>query len=147
MAMNLSNSTLKAFSFLALFLVYGDILCQGINGQVVSEKGEPVAYASVYVRNINDGIPTNQEGYFEMRLPPGHYDIIVQHLGHQSVQRMVEVGDDWVTLNFTLELQTYALQEVEVRGDQEDPALTIMRRAISKAKYHRLQVRSEERRV
>jgi len=147
MAMNLSNSTLKAFSFLALFLVYGDILCQGISGQVVSDKGEPLAYASIYVRNINDGIPTNQEGHFEMRLPPGHYDIIVQHLGHQSVQRTVEVAKDWVTLNFTLEPQTYALQEVEVRGDQEDPALTIMRRAISKAKYHRLQVQEYSMKV
>ena len=101
---------------------------QGIKGQVASDKGEPLPYASVFIRNLNDGIPANGEGYFEMRLSAGHYDIIVQHLGHQSVQRTVEVGDDWVTLNFTLQPQTYALQEVEVGGYQEDPALTIMRR-------------------
>src|SRR5690554_2577179 len=142
------GEVMKKFIFLlkiviggVLFALHSLALAQGISGQVVSAKGEPLPYASVYVRNINDGIPTNEEGYFEMRLAAGHYDVIVQHLGHQSQQRTVEVGEDWVTLDFILEPQTYALQEVEVRGGQEDPALTIMRRAISKAKYHRLQVR------
>ena len=113
---------------------------QGIKGQVVSDEGVPLSFASIFIRNINDGIPANQEGYFEMKLAPGYYDIIVQHLGHQSVQQTVEVKDEWLMVDFTLEPQTYALQEVEVRSDQEDPALTIIRKAISKAKYHRLQV-------
>lgn len=113
---------------------------QGIKGQVLSDQGAPLSFASIYIRNINDGIPANQEGYFEMKLSPGYYDVIVQHLGHQSVQQTVEVKDEWVIVNFSLEPQTYSLQEVEVKGDQEDPALTIIRKAISKAKYHRLQV-------
>ena len=113
---------------------------QGIRGRVVSEDGEPLAFALVFVRNLNDGVPTNEEGLFEMGLAPGHYDIIIQHLGHQSEQRTVEVQDSWVELDFELELQTYALQEVEVTSGREDPALTVMRRAIAKAKYHRLQV-------
>jgi hypothetical protein len=113
---------------------------QGIKGQVLSDNGDPLAYASIFIRNLNDGIPTNEEGYFEMSLAPGDYDVIIQHLGHQSVQRTIEVQQDWITLNVSLPIQTYALQEVEVRSRQEDPALTIMRRAISKAKYHRLQV-------
>lgn len=113
---------------------------QGIRGKVASDSGGPLAYASIYVRNINDGIPTNQEGIFSYNLPPGHYDILVQHLGYQSEQRTVEVREGWVEMNFILELQTYALQEVEVKSGNEDPALSIMRKAISKAKYHRLQV-------
>ena len=148
------GEVMKKFIFLlkiviggVLFALHSLALAQGISGQVVSAKGEPLPYASVYVRNINDGIPTNEEGYFEMRLAAGHYDVIVQHLGHQSQQRTVEVGEDWVTLDFILEPQTYALQEVEVRGGQEDPALTIMRRAISKAKYHRLQVQEYSMKV
>ena len=129
---------LLAVVFFQFFLPEG--IAQGIKGRVISEDGEPLAYASVFVRNINDGVPTNEEGLFEMGLAPGHYDIIVQHLGHKSEQRTVEIQESWMELNFKLELQTYALQEVEVTSGKEDPALTVMRRAIAKAKYHRLQV-------
>ncbi len=138
--MGLSNPFLRGLFAVVLFCCYGQVFSQGIKGHVRADNGDPLAYASVYIRNINDGIPTNEEGYFEKGLPPGHYDIIVQHLGHQSVQRTVEVREEWLTIDFSLEPQTYALQEVEVRGGQEDPALTVMRRAIAKAKYHRLQV-------
>lgn len=134
--------TLGRICLLALlsFFLYSHVFPQGIKGRVVSENGAPLAYASVFVRNLNDGIPTNEEGFFEMRLAPGHYDIIFQHLGYQSKQQTVAISEGWVNLDVQLELQTYALQEVEVRSKQEDPALTIMRRAIAKAKYHRLQV-------
>jgi hypothetical protein len=130
----------KQLLAVVLLILFQETTAQGIRGTVVSEKGDPLAFASVYVRNISNGIPTNPDGYFEMKLDPGHYDILVQHLGYQAVQQTVEVQEGWKDLNVTLELQTYALQEVEVKSRQEDPALTIMRRAISKAKYHRLQV-------
>ena len=138
--MNRYSTLLKSILVLVFLVGYDHLQAQGIKGQVSADTGEPLAYASVFVRNLNDGVPTNEEGYYEISLAPGHYDIIIQHLGHQSVQRTVEVQQDWITMNVSLPLQTYALQEVEVRSQQEDPALTIMRRAISKAKYHRLQV-------
>lgn len=138
--MNLSCLPLRWFFVATVLSSSIEVYSQGIKGRVLSDDGEPLAYASVFIRNLNDGIPTNEEGYFEMKLSPGYYDIIVQHLGHQSVQQTVEVKDEWLIVDFSLEPQTYALREVEVRSDQEDPALTIIRKAISKAKYHKLQV-------
>lgn len=129
---------LLAVVFFQFFLP--EVTAQGIKGRVLSENGEPLAYASVFVRNINDGVPTNEDGHFEMGLAPGYYELIIQHLGHKSEQQTVEIQDSWVELSFQLELQTYALQEVEVTSGKEDPGLTVMRRAIAKAKYHRLQV-------
>lgn len=129
---------LSCFMLFQAFIFNGS--SQGIRGLVTSEEGEPLAYATVFARNLNDGIPTNQDGRFEWKLPPGNYDIIVQYLGYQSKLQAVEVKDNWVELDVSLEMQTFALQEVEVKGDQEDPALTVMRKAIAKAKFHRLQV-------
>jgi hypothetical protein len=113
---------------------------QGIKGKVTTKEGEPLPYASVYIRNLEDGVPTNENGLYEFRLKPGFYDVIVQFLGYKSVLETVEVKQDWVGLDFSLEPQVYNLSEVEVRAGAEDPALTIMRKAISKAKYHRLQL-------
>ncbi|WP_332912431.1 carboxypeptidase-like regulatory domain-containing protein [Algoriphagus boritolerans] len=113
---------------------------QGIRGKVNTVEGEPLAYASVYIRNLEDGVPTNENGLYEFRLKPGFYDVIVQYLGYKSVLETVEVREEWVELDFSLESQVYNLSEIEVRAGAEDPALTIMRKAISKAKYHRLQL-------
>lgn len=136
-----STITLSTLSLvLILFAFSQDILAQGIRGKVSTADGEPLPFASVYIRNLEDGVPTNENGLYEFRLKPGFYDVIVQYLGYKSKLETVEVKDAWITLDLVLEPQIYNLSEVEVRAGAEDPALTIMRKAISKAKYHRLQL-------
>jgi hypothetical protein len=116
------------------------LYAQGIRGKVTGANGDALPFATIYIRNLGDGVPTNQNGVYEFKLKPGYYDVVAQYLGFASQVKTVEVLDDWAVLDFKLEEQVYALQEVTVRTKQEDPALTIMRKAISKAKYHRLQV-------
>ena len=136
-----SISTFWIGLLLFVFSLAGTQLnAQGIKGTVSTVDGQALAFATVFARNLNDGIPTNQNGYFEWKLPNGHYDIIVQYLGYTSQLKTVEVKDDWVEVNVSLEMQTYGLSEVEVREGAEDPALTVIRKAIAKAKYHKLQV-------
>jgi hypothetical protein len=113
---------------------------QGIKGAVTTEAGEPLAFASVYIRNLQDGVPTNESGRYEFKLAPGLYDVVVQYLGYASQIRTVEIKSDWVTLDFSLASQVINLSQVEVQAGAEDPALTIMRKAISKSTYHRLQL-------
>lgn len=127
------------FSFILFFIILGSE-AQGIRGQVLTNEGEPLSYASVYVRNIGDGVPTNEEGRYEFALPAGIYDVIFQYLGYKSIIETIIVQEEWVDYSVRLEPQTYTLETVEVQAGQEDPALTIMRKAIAKAKYHRLQV-------
>jgi len=114
---------------------------QGIRGIVKTSEGEPLPYASVYVRNLGDGVPTNEDGAYEFRLKKGVYDVLVQYLGYKSKLETVIITDEsWKEVNFELEPQIYTLGTVEVNAGAEDPALTIIRKAIAKAKYHRLQV-------
>ncbi|PRY89014.1 DUF5686 and carboxypeptidase regulatory-like domain-containing protein [Mongoliibacter ruber] len=115
-------------------------LAQGIKGKITNKEGEALPFASIYIRNTGDGVPANQNGDYEIRLKSGYYDVVAQYLGYATQVGTIEVKDNWATLDFQLEEQTYALQEVTVKTGQEDPALTIMRKAISKAKFHRLQV-------
>lgn len=113
---------------------------QGIRGRITSSEGDPLAFASVYIRNMGDGAPSNEEGLYEIKLKKGIYDVMFQYLGYKSVVETIIVQDDWVEFNIQLEPQVYTLSQVEVKAGAEDPALTIMRKAIAKAKYHRLQL-------
>lgn len=129
-------------SILFLLGVQTVSLAQGIRGKVSTTEGESLPFASVYIRNLEDGVPTNENGLYEFRLKPGFYDVVVQFLGYKSQLQTVEVRDAWIDLDFSLEPQIYTLSEVEVRAGAEDPALTVMRKAIAKAKYHRMQLQS-----
>ena len=133
----------KRFSLFSVLFFLCSLLslrAQGIKGLVRSTEGEPLAFASVYIRNLQDGVPTNENGRYEFKLAPGLYDVVVQYLGYASQIQTVEVKNDWVTLDFSLVSQAISLSQVEVMAGAEDPALTIMRKAISKAAYHRLQL-------
>lgn len=60
-------------------------------------------------------------------------------MGYTSQVRQVEVGQGFSTINVVLTPQIYQLAEVVVSANAEDPSYTIMRKAITKAKYHLLQ--------
>ena len=133
----------KKYSLLSYLFFLSSLLsiqAQGIKGIVRSTEGEPLAFASVYIRNLQDGVPTNENGRYEFKLAPGIYDVVAQYLGYASQVQTVEVKNDWVTLDFSLVSQAISLSQVEVKAGAEDPSLTIMRKAISKATYHRLQL-------
>ncbi|WP_266367102.1 DUF5686 and carboxypeptidase regulatory-like domain-containing protein [Tellurirhabdus rosea] len=119
----------------------------GLRGTVTTSKGEPLPYAAIVVRGTSNGTITNAEGRYELVLPPGRHDIIFQYLGFQAVQRPVEISDGFQTLDIKLEEQTFRLNEVAVGKGKEDPAYSIMRRAIAKSRIHLLQVDSYTARV
>jgi hypothetical protein len=51
--------------------------------------------------------------------------------------RVAEVKVGFIELNIILTVQDIVLKTVEIDGNDEDPAYTIMRKAIAKANYHR----------
>ncbi|RAJ92274.1 carboxypeptidase-like protein [Larkinella arboricola] len=115
---------------------------QGIRGTIKTTKGEVLPYAAIVVKGTSNGAVTNAEGRYEIPLKPGKYAIVFQYLGFQAQEKTVEIGSGWQTIDVTMEEQAFRLQEVQARQGKEDPAYSIMRRAIAKAKYHELQVMS-----
>lgn len=119
----------------------------GIKGHLTGENNEPLPFATVYIRNLNTGATTNAEGDYELRLPPGKYDVVFQYIGYESAVHFFEVTDAFVTYNLSLKPRTILLREVEIRAGREDPAYTIMRKAIGKASFHANQLDAYDARV
>ncbi|GAB3993102.1 DUF5686 and carboxypeptidase regulatory-like domain-containing protein [Spirosoma daeguense] len=112
----------------------------GLRGTVKNSKGDPLPYAAIIVKGTPNGTISNDEGRYEIALAPGKYDIVFQYLGFQTIQKPIEVQTGFTTLEVTLEEQALKLAEVQTKAGNEDPAYTIMRRAIAKSRYHQLQV-------
>lgn len=119
------------------------LLGSGVAGEISSTTGEPLAYAAIYVKETGSGTVANEYGYYEIRLEPGRYTLIYQFLGYETESREVNVRSGPFTLvNIKMKPQVIQLRTVEVSSKQEDPAYTVMRRAIAKAGYHRQQIES-----
>ena len=114
----------------------------GVRGRIKADDGSPLAYASIYVRQTGAGSASDANGNYEIRLAPGKYELFFQYLGYQTYSVTIEVGDQFVTQQVTLKTQSVQLQPVTVRARKEDPAYSVMRRAIARAKYHLQQVDS-----
>lgn len=134
-------------ALLLLLLHQTAALAGGVRGYVTDEDNEPLQYASIYVNETGQGAVTNEEGFFELRLEPGDYTLVFQFLGYQTEIKDVSIGERFRDLDVQLLPQAFDLQQVDVLASGEDPAYTVMRRAIAKAEYHRQQLDSYSARV
>ena len=108
----------------------------GINGTITDTNGQPIPYATIYVKELGTGTTSNSEGNYVYRLAAGVYNVTFQTIGYETVVKRINVSNAFVTTNIVLKEQTYELEQVEVTSGGRDPAYTIMRKAIAKAKYH-----------
>lgn len=137
------------YTVLILLLVWSMVLVKaqtvttGLRGTVRNAKGDVLPSAAILAKGATDrpqGTITNDEGRYEIALAPGQYTIVVQYLGFQTVQKTVDITTGLQTIDFVLEEQAFRLAEVQAKAGNEDPAYTIMRRAIAKSRFHQLQV-------
>ncbi|CCH01554.1 hypothetical protein FAES_3547 [Fibrella aestuarina BUZ 2] len=139
---------MKQFTFCLLFLfVTCSALAQGIRGVVKAGSGEAMSFATISAKGTTTGTIANEEGRYELALKPGQYEIVFQFLGFKSEVRPVTIGNEFLELNVTMAQQAINLQDVKIGKNTEDPAVSIMRRAIAKARFHQLQVKSYAARV
>ncbi len=108
----------------------------GLRGTVKSEDGSPLAFATIYIKQLTTGTATNENGFFDITIPDGQYDLVFQFLGHETLTQSVTVDATVKELNIVLKPQSIVLESAIVRATNEDPAYTVMRKAIAKATYH-----------
>lgn len=123
------------------------VSAQGIRGTVKSEEGELLPFATIYIKELGTGTTTNGDALFEIKMAPGNYSVVFQFVGFEAQERSVTVADGFTELNIIMKPQIMVLQDIEVRVGKEDPAYTIMRKAIAKSKYHTQQVDSYSAKV
>jgi hypothetical protein len=130
--------------FLACFLSGLSVtgFAASIYGSVKGDDGKPLPFATIYVKQTGTGVVTDNNGNYELTLLPGQYDIYFQFLGYETAVKKIALGEERTEINIVLKTQVVELQSVTIRASKEDPAYSVMRKAISKAKYHTQQVDS-----
>ncbi|HVV55101.1 MAG TPA: DUF5686 and carboxypeptidase regulatory-like domain-containing protein [Mucilaginibacter sp.] len=112
-----------------------------LKGKVTDQQGQPVPFASVYIRNTTKGASANSEGDYALLLQPGQYEILYRAVGYKQESRSVDLKST-TTLNVMLQTETYELKGVVINSNGEDPAYAIIRKAIRKRKAHLSEVKA-----
>lgn len=136
---------MKRFSCYLLFLfVFASIQSshgQAIKGKITDNSGQPIPFATVYIKELTKGSTANPDGNFDLKIPEGQYSIIISALGYKPETRRIEVNNKPIELNIILTKHTYTIKEIRIYSGSEDPAYGIMRKAIGLAPYYLNQIK------
>ncbi|MDN3723189.1 TonB-dependent receptor [Aequorivita sp. SDUM287046] len=108
-------------SFIILFLLVVPI-ATAQNSKVkimgtVSANGNPVPYASVYIKDGSDGTNADANGNFEFETAAGILIVIVQSQGFKAQNITVDTSnEEIILLNFVLEESDEELEQVVITG-------------------------------
>lgn len=125
-----------SFLFAFILLLGSGSHSQKIKGTITGTDGKPLAFASVYTKGTNKGTHANSEGKYSLKLEPGNYTLICQHVGYKKEEAELKVDNTDKEVNFILKLQEVTLSEAIIKSG-EDPAYQIIRNAIKKRTYYR----------
>lgn len=121
---------------LLLLALASGAYAQVLRGNIKDPEGNPIPYATVYLKEIRQGTVSNTRGDYEIRVPEGRYTVIYQSLGYTPEVRDLTIARTTQTINITLHLQYYQIPEIRITATGEDPAYGIMRKVIGLAPYY-----------
>lgn len=114
---------LTAFFLLVFWNAQGFEATGTISGTVYDASGKPMAYASVFIKKLNIGISSDDNGVFSIdKVPFGEHTLVVNFIGYASVTKTIKLNDKTAStqINFVLKEKTENLNEVNVLGKSEE---------------------------
>lgn len=123
------------FFFTSMIII--ELNAQGLSGYVLNQDNEPIPYASVFIKQLRTGTPTDAQGRYYISLTNGIYDVIISSIGYTSQSFEIIIGDkDVLQKNVWLNVSNQELNEVVVSAKRKDPAYEIIQKVIeNKQKY------------
>jgi iron complex outermembrane receptor protein len=119
------DSFFLKFLFALLLIVPVTGTSQVLSGKVTSE-GTPVVGATVMVKATKQGVATDENGKYQLKLEPGSYSVSYSSVGYTTKTVNVTIGDgEHKTINVSLSVEAKQMQEVVVLGSRSQERTVI----------------------
>jgi hypothetical protein len=127
----------------AVIILFGASVASGqaLRGHIEDAQSERIPFATLYVKELRQGVTSNANGEFELAAPVGTYTCLFRCLGYEMLTDTVALTSSGASLRIVLQEKVYELPSARISATDEDPAYAIMRRAISRAPYYRQAVK------
>lgn len=112
-----------------------------ISGKITETNGDPVPFASVYIKNTKKGVSANADGMYKLPIEKGEITLIFKAMGFKTTERTIQINDN-IIADQTMASESYTLNNVIIRPNAEDPAYEIIRQAVKNRKEHLKEVKA-----
>ena len=117
-----------------LFLFFSLSLFAQIKGTIKDDKGNPIAFANIYVKDTYISTTSNEQGKYELNVKKtGSYTILYQYLGYKTHKEIISIEKFPTTINVSLFEENIELNEVVI-SKNNNPANDIIKKAIANRK-------------
>lgn len=115
-----------------------------LSGHVTDQRGGPVSFVSVYIRNTTYGTTSNEQGVYKFNLSAGEYDVIYRYVGYKEQIEHISITDHNVLHDIKMEDELFQLKTVNVvdKRNRDTAANQIIRKVIAKRAYYLNEVNS-----
>lgn len=115
-----------------------------LSGHVIDQRGAPVSFVSVYIRNTTYGTTSNEQGVYKFNLSAGEYDVIYRYVGYKEQIDHITITDHNVLHNVQMEDEVFQLKMVKLvdKHNRDTAANRIMRKVIARREYYLNEVNS-----
>lgn len=114
-----------------------------LSGTISDKQNKPVGFTSVYIKNSTYGTTANEDGFYQLKLSPGTYQVVFRFVGYRERSEQVTIGSRNEQRNVKLEEEAFLFNNAKaVYRRNHTPGDTIMRRVIDKREYYLKQVNS-----
>ncbi|MGM0549658.1 MAG: DUF5686 and carboxypeptidase regulatory-like domain-containing protein [Bacteroidota bacterium] len=131
---------MRTFFFFSTLLLSIAVYGQSLTGQITDTQKQPIPFATIYSEQTMEGTLANSNGIFTLNLSPGTHTICIKHMGHKTQLVPVNLEQDTLQLDVSLQPQVFTIPEARILASGEDPAYGIMRKAIALSAYYLKQV-------
>ena len=119
-------STTLYFAIILLFPISN--YCNHISGVISDSNGEPLPFASIYIKNTTYGVSSNAFGEYFIELDPGEYTIVYSYIGYDNYEKLLTLKEKPIKFNVVLREKDQNLIEYEVVSNTKNKALEIIKK-------------------
>ena len=139
----LYNTLLITIFALSNFLLIAQENQSVITGNIKDVNGEPIEFASVYLKGTTTGTQTNGKGDFSLRVRHGNHTLSVDCVGYEYYETPIKVNAiNRLSLNITLEDKQYNLKASVIRAQSEKKEIETKGFAVNVVEMQKLAVQS-----
>ena len=109
------------FFFFSLFLFLDATSQKILKGVVLdSEKGKPVASASIFLSNTSIGTRADEQGKFSLSIPNGKFDLIISSVGYETYSETITASQLPEFKTITLKVKADLMETVIIEPFEKD---------------------------
>ena len=125
--MKVISTFYTTFYILTIYILFPlTNFCNHISGVISNSNGEPLPFASIYIKNSTYGVSSNAFGEYFIELEDGQYTIIYSYIGFQNFEKTIKLKDHSQKIDIQLFAEEQNLIEYEVVSNTRNKALEII---------------------